>query len=57
MVTVVCALGRPLRGEPGLLLGFPELAGTGRLFYKFCSGEVVVRRNFTAVNILVAVNL
>jgi|GEM_PF-3995627 len=40
----------PLRGEPGILLGFPELAGTGRLFYKFCSGEVVVRRNFTAVD-------
>ena len=47
----------PLHGELGILLGFADLAGTGRLFYKLGTGETVVRRNFSMIDAQNAIRL
>ncbi|MEL0224888.1 MAG: hypothetical protein VXA12_11625, partial [Gammaproteobacteria bacterium] len=42
----------PVHGEPGLILGFADYCGTGRYFYKFGNGQIVVRREFDRMSTL-----
>jgi hypothetical protein len=47
----------PLNGEPGILLGFSDFAGSGRRFYRFDTGRVQIRRECVRLDVVAAAQL